>query len=265
MLKSKPMKHLVLTAACVATLAAFSSFAADGDKSTVKGLITAVNGDTITVRDDNNHDHMIMLSSTTEIKKKEGMAAVRFERMEQSSLIPGLPVTADLVEKSGHQMATAISFRADRLRTAQQVQAGVDPTAKQAASNTARMNDFGTYEAVATAEVLFASGSTTISSKGKSDLMALAAKAKDLKDYRVVMQGFTDSTGDPATNQRLSTKRAAAVANFLRESAGLSPGRVQTGAGMGVAPDAGGGDNANARKVEVKLVVDKGVMDSSNK
>jgi len=81
----------------------------------------------------------------------------------------------------------------------------------------------------------------------------------------VVMQGFTDSTGDAAANQRLSTRRANAVANFLRESGGLSPGRVQTGAGMGVAPDAGGGDNANARKVEVKLVVDKGVMDSSNK
>jgi outer membrane protein OmpA-like peptidoglycan-associated protein len=265
MFNIKPMKHLALTAACVAALAAFSSFAADGDKSTVKGMITAVQGDMVTVRDDNNHDHTIMLTSTTEIKKKEGMAAVRFERMEKSSLIPGLPIVADVVEKGGAQEASAISFRADRLRTAQQVQAGVDPTAKQAAANTARMNDFGTYEAVATADVLFASGSTAISAQGKSDLMALAGKAKDLKDYRVVMQGFTDSTGDAAANQRLSTRRAAAVANFLRKDGGLSPGRVQTGAGMGVSPDAGGGSNANARKVEVKLVVDKGVMGSNDK
>ena len=30
---------------------------------------------------------------------------------------------------------------------------------------------------------------------------------------------------------------------------------------MGVAADAGSGSNANARKVDVKLVVDKGVQD----
>jgi len=50
MFNIKPMKHLALTAACVAALAAFSSFAADGDKSTVKGMITAVQGDMVTVR-----------------------------------------------------------------------------------------------------------------------------------------------------------------------------------------------------------------------
>ena len=122
------------------------------------------------------------------------------------------------------------------------------------------MNDFGTYEALETVEVLFASGSTTISEKGKSDLMAFADKAKDTKNYQVVMQGFTDSTGDPAANQRLSTMRAAAVTNFLQQQAGLAPGRVRAGDGMGVAADAGTGSNASARKVVVKLVVDKGVQ-----
>ena len=125
------------------------------------------------------------------------------------------------------------------------------------------MDDFGTYEALATTEVLFASGSTAISEQGKSDLMALAAKAKDTKDYQIVMQGFTDSTGDAARTRRLSTMRAAAVANFLQQQAGLSPGRVRAGDGMGVAADAGSGSNANARKVVVKLVVDKGVQDGN--
>jgi outer membrane protein OmpA-like peptidoglycan-associated protein len=124
-----------------------------------------------------------------------------------------------------------------------------------------RMNDFGTFEALATATVLFASGSTAISPEGKSELDALAAKAKTTKDYLVVMQGYTDSTGNAAANQKLSTARAAAVGNYLRQQAGLAPGRVQTGAGMGVADDAGAGSNANARKVVVKLVVDKGVQD----
>ena len=55
-------------------------------------------------------------------------------------------------------------------------------------------------------------------------------------------------------------RRANAVANYLQQQAGVAPGRVRAGDGMGVAPDAGNGSNANARKVVVKLVVDKGVQ-----
>ena len=216
-------------------------------------------GDTVTVRDGNNVDHTITLTATTEIKKKEGLAAVRFERMEKSALIPGLPITADLVAQGDQLQATAISFRADDMRTAQQVQAGVAPTSTKVDAMGKRMDDFGKYEAVATAEVLFASGSTSISEKGRSDLMALSTKAKEIQNYAVVMQGFTDATGDAATNERLSKRRAEAVASFLERQGGLQPARVTAGDGMGVAADAGSGSNANARKVVVKLVVDKGV------
>ncbi|MGO4549794.1 OmpA family protein [Lysobacter sp. 2RAF19] len=253
-------KHAIWIAALLTWLAlAPSAFAADGDQSTVKGLITAIDGDTVTVRDSNNVDHKIMLTSTTEIKKKEGLAAVRFERMQKTALMPGLPIVADLVAQGDQLQATAISFRSDDMRTAQQVQAGVSPTSTKVDAMGKRMDDFGKYEAVATAEVLFASGSTAISEKGKSDLMALSTKAKEIQNYAVVMQGFTDSTGDAAANERLSKRRAEAVANYLQRSGGLQPGRVTAGDGMGVAPDAGSGNNANARKVVVKLVVDKGV------
>jgi len=248
----KGHKHLVWVAAFVAILAALPVFAADGDKSTFEGLITAMNGDSVTIKDANNVEHTINLTPATEYKMRKGLAAVRYERTERSSLMPGLPIIADVVAEGDHFNATAISFKSEQHRTAQQVQAGVAPT-------NSRMDNFGTYEALATTEVHFASGSAAISEQGKSDLMALAAQSKDTKDYRVVVQGFTDSTGDPAANQRLSTRRAAAVTNFLQQQAGLSPGRVQAGDGMGVAADAGTGSNANARKVVVKLVVDKGV------
>ena len=154
-------------------------------------------------------------------------------------MIPGLPVTADVVAAGAGFNASEVSFKADDLKTAQQVQAGLDPTKQQVEANKARMDDFGTYEALATVDVLFASGSTTISAKGKSDLMAFAAKAKETKDYRVVMQGYTDSTGDPAANQKLSTRRAYGVQNFLQQQGGLSPGRVMAPDGLGVAADAG--------------------------
>ncbi|MBO9717384.1 MAG: OmpA family protein [Pseudoxanthomonas sp.] len=167
--------------------------------------------------------------------------------------MPGLPVSIEAVPGDGGLTATEISFKSEDFKVAQQVEAGLAPT-------TARMNDFGKYDALATAEVLFDSGSATISAAGKADLDALAAKAKETADYQVVMQGFTDSTGNVAANQRLSERRAKAVADYLQQQSGLGPGRVHAGDGMGIAPDAGNGNNANARKVVVKLVVDKGVQ-----
>ena len=107
---------------------------------------------------------------------------------------------------------------------------------------------------------MFDSGSTQISEAGKADLTAFAQKAKETQDYQVVLQGFTDSTGNAEANQRLSMRRANAVSNYLQQQAGLAPGRVRAGDGMGIAADAGRGSNANARKVVVKLIVDKGVQ-----
>lgn len=234
---------LKLLAAAV-LLAALPSFTSAADTK-IKGLITAVKGNTITVKDANNAVQTFTVAPDAKIHSTKGLTGAIFDTVQPSALMPGLPISADLTDGT----ATKISFKSEDFKVAQQVQAGTET----------RMNDFGTYEAIATADVLFASGSATLSEKGKADLMALAAKAKKTKDYRVVMQGFTDSTGDAAANQRLSTRRAAAVSNFLQQKGGLSPGRVESPDGMGIAADAGTGSNANARKVSVKLVVDKGV------
>lgn len=255
-MNTKKPQHLMAAAAFAALLVALPALAADGDKSKIKGLITAVQGNTITVKDANNAMQKITVSPDTKYKKTKGLTGVVFEKAEQGALMPGLPISADVVAEGDGFNATEISFKSEDFKTAQQVDAGLAPTK-------ARMDDFGTYEALETVEVLFASGSTAISEKGKSDLMAFAAKAKDTKNYQVVMQGFTDSTGDAAANQRLSTMRAAAVTNFLQQQAGLAPGRVRAGDGMGIAADAGAGSNPNARKVVVKLVVDKGVQEGA--
>jgi outer membrane protein OmpA-like peptidoglycan-associated protein len=245
-------KHLLLTAAFVALLATLPASAADGDKSTVKGLITAVNGNQVTVKDSNNVEHVITLTSQTTYKKTKGLTGVVHEKAEATALMPGLPITADLVAQGDAFNATGVSFKAEDHRTAQQVQAGLTPTNK-------RMDDFGTYEALEVVEVHFASGSTSLSGDDQAKLRTFAEKAKGTNGYHVVLQGFTDSTGNAAANQRLSTMRAASVANFLQQQAGLMPGRVHAGDGMGIASDAGSGSNASARKVVVKLVVDKGV------
>jgi OOP family OmpA-OmpF porin len=238
-------KNTLLTTAIMTLLAAVPALA---DEAKIKGLITSVKGNTVTVRDSSNASQTFTISSDTVFKKTKGLTGVVHDKVERGALMEGLPVSADVVDG----VATEVSFKSEDLKTAQQIDAGQSSTRE-------RMDNFGTYESLQEAEVMFASGKTTINDKGKADLKALAAKAKETKDYRIVLQGFTDSTGDAAANQRLSTMRAAAVANFLQQKGGLSPGRVTTPDGMGIAADAGSGSNANARKVVAKLIVDKGV------
>jgi outer membrane protein OmpA-like peptidoglycan-associated protein len=247
-----PLKSWLFAGATAALLVVMPTFAADGDKSHLEGLITAVDGNTLTIKDSNNVTRTITLAPDTTVKSVSGLVSGQRRETEQSALIAGLPITADVVAAGAGLTATQINFKEKDLKTAQQIHAGM-------ASTNQRMNDFGTHHSLATVDVTFASGSTTISSKGKSDLMDLAEKAKATKGYLVSTTGYTDATGSAAKNAALSKARAVAVQDFLQKHGGLLPARVIASDGMGVAADAGSGSNANARKVTVNLLQDKGV------
>lgn len=63
----------------------------------------------------------------------------------------------------------------------------------------------------------FATGSSTISSKGQATLSAFASKVMNsqVKPASIKIVGHTDNVGSVASNKRLSVQRAQAVANFL--------------------------------------------------
>lgn len=244
---SRPLLWIAALAALLATSVAFAQESHD-----VSGLITAVNGDTITVKDANNAEQMITVTPETVYKKTKGMTGMVHEKVTKDALLPGLPIKAEVVMEGSTMKATEIKFKSEDFKTAQQIHAGLAPT-------TQRMNDLGNFEERAKVEVTFASGSTKLSEKAKSDLLAFAGKAKDTKGYNIMLQGFTDSTGNAEANQKLSRMRAEKVGNFLQQQGGLMPGRVHGADGMGVSPDAGSGSNEGARKVVVKLLVNKGV------
>lgn len=240
------MNKILKSMTTAVLMVAVAGFASAADSTKIKGLITSVQGNTITVKDSNNAVQTINVSPDAKIHSTKGLTGAVFETVQIGALMPGLPITAEIENGA----ATKVSFKSEDFKVAQQVQAGTED----------RMNKFGKYDVLESAEVFFDSGKTTISAKGQADLKAFADKAKATKDYMVVVQGFTDSTGDAAANQVLSTKRAAAVTNFLQQKAGLQPGRVKSPDGMGIAADAGTGSNAGARKVLVRLVVDQGVQ-----
>lgn len=80
---------------------------------------------------------------------------------------------------------------------------------------------------------------------------ALAAVIKGVEGgQKAVVSGFHDTTGDPAINEQLARKRAEMVRDVLM-GLGVPPAKVEM-----KQPEvtAGSGNNAEARRVEVKLV-----------
>lgn len=64
-------------------------------------------------------------------------------------------------------------------------------------------------------DILFDVGSATLSSQSMSTLNDLNRVLKKYPKNRIVVQGYTDSTGSDEYNQTLSERRAQAVYNYL--------------------------------------------------
>ena len=99
-----------------------------------------------------------------------------------------------------------------------------------------------------TVNFYFASGSADLA-PGAAE--ALAAVIQGVEGGRkAVVSGFHDTTGDPAQNEQLATKRALTVRDVLT-GLGVPAARVDL---QKPAVTTGSGTDAQARRVEVKLV-----------
>jgi outer membrane protein OmpA-like peptidoglycan-associated protein len=102
----------------------------------------------------------------------------------------------------------------------------------------------------------FGAGQGTFQPGEKID--AIATLLKNHPDARVLVEGFTDSRGSTAVNQRLSAERAAAVKRALEER-GIDGARIDT-AGRGSAQAVASNDTpegrAENRRVELTFVPD---------
>lgn len=87
------------------------------------------------------------------------------------------------------------------------------------------------------------------------DIEETAKIMTENKNYKTVLEGHTDSIGSEAYNQKLSEKRAAAVANLLKDN-GVSEDRITT-VGYGelkpIAPNTTKEGRAQNRRVEAKF------------
>ena len=76
--------------------------------------------------------------------------------------------------------------------------------------------------------ILFDSDSTQLKNDSKSNLTELAHTLNKYPDTNVIIEGHTDSFGDPTYNEQLSQRRADAVKTWLVANMGIAPERIQT-------------------------------------
>ena len=130
-----------------------------------------------------------------------------------------------------------------------------------------RVTDLGDYVSVDETGVYFAEGSSRLNEAGKAALDQLISANSNINGYVVEIAGYTSSTGGARYNQRLSEERAAAVAQYLRENAGVPPYRIVVPAGYGethpVASNSDAKGRSLNRRVQVKVLVNKGVQEGS--
>jgi len=105
-------------------------------------------------------------------------------------------------------------------------------------------------------DILFAVDSSTVNSGLRGDLMTVADSLRSYPDTTVQVVGHTDNTGEAAYNQRLSERRANAVADVLMNG-GVSFNRIQTygrGEDQPIASNLTDEGRAQNRRVEIVIL-----------
>ncbi|WP_082536579.1 MULTISPECIES: OmpA family protein [unclassified Roseateles] len=137
--------------------------------------------------------------------------------------------------------------------TAAQAQAQADALQRELADLQAKQTDRGML--VTLGDVLFETGRAEIRPAAQEAIGKLANYLNQHADRRVLIEGFTDSTGSDATNMTLSQRRSQAVADALR-ARGVDPTRIATrgyGEQYPVASNSSTSDRAMNRRVEVYI------------
>ena len=142
----------------------------------------------------------------------------------------------------------------------------IDQNIKDISENTNRFTALAEYDVKGQATVKFKVGSSALSAADKEQLKQLASTATSQTGYIVEVTGFADSTGSAAMNTKLSENRAKAVVTFLMQEGGVPVRHIIAPGAMGeygaAAPNETKAGRAENRRVEVKVLVNKGIAGS---
>lgn len=236
----------------------------------VKGLIISRDGPAMNVKGE-AASWNILLNDDTKVEAKKGMIGLRKDTLDVTDLVPGLPIEVETMYNGSELIAKSVRFKASDLKTARQIQAGLNPTGQQLqnlqgdqAEMSKKFGQLSDYDIKGEVTVYFAVSSAAISEDAKQQLKDLAAGAVQLKGYMIQVAGYTDSSGNASYNQELSDKRADAVVNYLQQECKVPLYRVLAPEGMGESNPAASNESQQGKKenrrVEVKVLVNRGVQ-----
>jgi OmpA-OmpF porin, OOP family len=139
----------------------------------------------------------------------------------------------------------------------------IENNATDIAANTRRFTALSDYDVKGQATVKFNAGSSKISPEDQEEIKKLAQTATGLTGYIIEVTGYADSTGNAAMNTKLSEDRAKAVVTVLMQQGGVPVRHIVAPGAMGeygsVAPNETKSGRAENRRVEVKVLVNKGI------
>jgi OmpA-OmpF porin, OOP family len=163
--------------------------------------------------------------------------------------------------KAQHQQSASANQQ-DMAANKQQI----DQNIQDIEEHTDRFTALADYDVKGEATLKFSTGSSKISAADQAELKKLAETATGLTGYIVEVTGFADATGSAEMNTKLSEDRAKAVIVFLMQQGKVPVRHIVAPGAMGeygsVAPNETKEGRAENRRVEVKVLVNKGIAGS---
>lgn len=148
--------------------------------------------------------------------------------------------------------------KAEEQAAAARAKAEEDAKARQVRKDEASRCERLIRDAAASGRILFEYASDKLDADSKPTLDELVRLAGGCPSARIVIEGHTSSDGDPERNQKLSERRAQAVADYLRD-AGVPAGRLSAegyGASRPIAPNDTNVNMGKNRRIEFRVTTD---------
>lgn len=231
----------------------------------IEGIISARSGNRMQVTSADGTSTEIAFGEATEVKSSGGFLGLERHTLATDSLLNGLPVKVRTVQWGQGLAASRVDLKNKDMKIASMIHNGTaQGFAEQTAATEAlrgRVADIDKYNVMSTTNVNFDVGKAALSREAQAELCAAAAEAEAVENAKMLVIGYTDSTGSQEFNQRLSEKRASRVVNYLQQNCGWEPYRMLTPTGMAEADPLA--DNttpygkAQNRRVAVNILVSK--------
>jgi len=259
-----------------------------GARMKFQGVVIDRNADTFTIRDRTRTDYQVLITDNTSIKTHGGFLRGG-KKYPVTDILRGLIVEVEgRGDAQGQIVADKIRFNESDMRSAITSDVRVTPVEEnqkrisgqmdelyaiaqearqQVTAVNERVSSLDDYDVQESVAVNFRVNSAVLSPEARRQLDDFAAKALAAKGYMIEVSGHTDSTGGEAKNMRLSRERAESVVEYLTINDKIPARRLITPLGYGkkeaVADNSTAAGRAQNRRVEVKILVNRGLTGSA--